>query len=165
MAAEKQLGTALKGSKVFAVLPMPLDLRKTQAVLEGAIAEAVAKRAPAVPSANPLATLRSELSVDAFEPQPAPVRGRTQPGSRSKVPLLAIAGALSVALAGTALWYFTRGEPSHTPAAAPPASLPGSASPAVEQGSAPAPAAPAPAVAAAPTAETSILHGKVDELL
>jgi len=37
VATEKQLGAALKGSKVFAVLPMPLDLRKTQAVIEGAL--------------------------------------------------------------------------------------------------------------------------------
>jgi len=163
VATEKQLGAALKGSKVFAVLPMPLDPRKTQAVIEGAIAEAIAKRAPPAPGANPLAALRSELSVDTFQPQPSPVRAHTQPSSRSKM-LLAIAGATALALAGTVLWYFTRGEPAHAPAsvAAPPASLPSTAPTAVEQGSAP---APAPAAAPAPSAETSIVHGKVDELL
>jgi len=163
VATEKQLGTALRGSKVFAVLPMPLDPRKTQAVIEGAIAEAIAKRAPPAPGANPLAALRSELSVDTFQPQPSPVRAHTQPSSRSKM-LLAIAGATALALAGTVLWYFTRGEPAHAPAsvAAPPASLPSTAPTAVEQGSAP---APAPAAAPAPSAETSIVHGKVDELL
>ena len=161
VATEKQLGTALRGSKVFAVLPMPLDPRKTQAVIEGAIAEAIAKRAPPAPGANPLAALRSELSVDTFQPQPSPVRAHTQPSSRSKM-LLAIAGATALALAGTVLWYFTRGEPAHAPAsvAAPPASLPSTAPTAVEQGS-----APAPAAAPAPSAETSIVHGKVDELL
>ena len=45
-AAEKQIGAALKGSKVFAVLSTPVDPRKTQAVFEGAIAEAVAARGP-----------------------------------------------------------------------------------------------------------------------
>ena len=44
-AAEKQVGAALKGSKVFAVLPTPVDPRKTRAVFEGAIAEALAARA------------------------------------------------------------------------------------------------------------------------
>ena len=48
-AAEKQVGAALKGSKVFAVLPTPVDPRKTQAVFEGAIAEALAARATAAP--------------------------------------------------------------------------------------------------------------------
>ena len=164
VATEKQLGAALKGSKVFAVLPMPLDLRKTQAVIEGAIAEAVAKRAPAVPGANPLAALRSELSVDAFEPQPSPVRAHTHPSSRANMLLLAIAGATALALAGTVVWYFTRGVPAPAPAAAPPASVAASAPVAVDQGSAPAPA-PAAAAAPAPSAETSIVHGKVDELL
>ena len=40
---EKHLGAALKGSNVFAVLPIPLDKRKTGAVLDGAMTEAVAK--------------------------------------------------------------------------------------------------------------------------
>src|SRR5215469_17663779 len=52
-AAERQLGASLRGSNVFAVLPMPLAPRKTQAVVEGALAEAIAKRAPAAPAANP----------------------------------------------------------------------------------------------------------------
>ena len=33
-AGEKQLATTLKGSKVFAVLPTPIDVRKTEAVLD-----------------------------------------------------------------------------------------------------------------------------------
>jgi TonB family protein len=166
VAAEKQLGTALRGSRVFAVLPMPLDLRKTQAVVEGAIAEAIAKRTPAVPGANPLAELRSELSVDTFQPQPSPVRAHTQRGSRSKMLLLGIGAATALALAGSALWYFTRGEPAAAPAAAPAASPPASEPAATEQGSAPVRTpAPTPALAPAPAAETSIVHGKVDELL
>lgn len=42
--SEKTVAGALKGSNVFAVLPIPIDRRKTAAVFEGAIAEASAKR-------------------------------------------------------------------------------------------------------------------------
>jgi hypothetical protein len=41
---EKQVGAAVKGSNVFAVLPIPLDKRKTGAVFEGAMADAVARK-------------------------------------------------------------------------------------------------------------------------
>ncbi|HEX8783005.1 MAG TPA: hypothetical protein VF764_06530, partial [Steroidobacteraceae bacterium] len=107
-AAEKQLGTSLKASNVFAVLPMPLDPRKTQAVVDGALAEAVAKRAPEAPEANP-SSLRSELSVDTFEPQPAAVTGRSGRGSKPPLlrpPLLVFvaAGVTVLALAGAAAW-------------------------------------------------------------
>jgi protein TonB len=54
--AEKQLGTALKGSRVFAVLPTPIDPRKTQAVLDAAIADAVAAKAAASASSATSAT-------------------------------------------------------------------------------------------------------------
>src|SRR5689334_25204647 len=42
--AEKQTAFALKGTNVFAVLALPIDRRKTAAVLEGAIADANARR-------------------------------------------------------------------------------------------------------------------------
>jgi TonB family protein len=156
---EKQLGASLKGSEVFAVLPMPLDPRKTQAVVEGALAEAIAKRAPAAPSANPLTTLRSELSVGAFEspPAPAPVPHEGSRGSRQRMLLLAAAAATVLAVAGGSAWYFTRSEraPLTAPIAAVPAAAPAPA-PEAEQAAAPAPTA---------GADTSIVHGKVDELL
>jgi TonB family protein len=158
---EKQLGASLKGSEVFAVLPMPLDPRKTQAVVEGALAEAIAKRAPAAPAANPLPTLRSELSVGAFEspPAPAPVPDEGSRGSRQRMLLLAAAAATVLAVAGGSAWYFTRSEraPLSAPVAAVPAAAPAPApAPEAEQASAPAPT---------PAADTSIVHGKVDELL
>jgi len=160
--AEKQLGTELRGSKVFAVLPMPLDPRKTQAVVEGALAEAVAKRAAAAPAANPPTTQRSELSVDAFEPQPAAASARSGRGSKSTLLLLAAAGATVLAVAGGAAWYFTGG--GHTTASppAPVATTLPSAPPAAEEQAA---AATAAAPATAPSAETLIVQGKVDELL
>jgi TonB family protein len=156
--AEKQLGTALRGSEVFAVLPLPLDAHKTRAVVEGALAEAVAKRTPAAPSANPLTTSRSELSVGTFQaqPQPAPVREDVARGSRSPLLLPGIAAATAIALAAAGFWYFTHGEPVPPPAATLAAPVPASAPTTSEEGPAPAPA---------PAADTSIVHGKVDELL
>ena len=159
-AAEKQLGTSLGGSNVFAVLPMPLDPRKTQAVVEGALAEAVARCAPAA-AANPLASLRSELSVDAFEPQPAAVSGRSGRGSKPPLPVFVAAGVTVLALAGGAAWYFSGHGNTTAPAPAPLATTPPSAPPAAGEQA----AAAAEAPVAAPSAETLIVHGKVDELL
>jgi len=164
-AAEKQLGTSLKGSQVFAVLPMPLDPRKTQAVVEGALAEAVAKRAPAPPAANPSPSLRSELSVDAFEPQPAAMSERSGRGSKPPMLVFVAAGATVLALLGGATWYFTRGGSTAAPAPARLATAPPSAPAAAEERAAEAQAAAAEAPAAAPSSETLIVHGKVDELL
>jgi TonB family protein len=151
-AAEKRLGSELKGSKVFAVLPMPLDARKTQAVVEGALAEAVAKRSPAAATASPTNALRAELSVGTFQPEAAPGTTARGPGSRSRLLLLGALGVTALALAGAAFWYFT--VPTRMPAGAkvaPPAAN--------------APATTAASSAVAPVADTSIVHGKVDELL
>jgi len=155
-AAEKQLGAALKGSKVFAVLPLPIDSRKTQALLEGAVAEAVAKRAAAAPDSNPATNLRSELSVGAFQHEATRTSERLLRGSRSRMLLLGIAGAALVALAGAAVWRFTHGTKTQAPAAAKLAAQPPSA-----------PASPAevPVPAPVPAADNSIVQGKVDELL
>ncbi|HUL18852.1 MAG TPA: energy transducer TonB [Steroidobacteraceae bacterium] len=152
-AAEKQVGAALKGSKVFAVLPDPLDPRKTRAVFDGAIAEAVAARAAAP-------TREAPAPADFRLPQPlsAPARREEDSGARSKLPLIAAVVAALAAAAG-AYWYFAGGKGGAAPAPTPKAAL------------APAPAAvaaaAAPADAAAPEAlaDTSIVHGKVDELL
>ena len=55
---EKHVGTALKGSNVFAVLPIPLDKRKTGAVLDGAMTE----ETPYAPSSKKGA-VRAELAT------------------------------------------------------------------------------------------------------
>ena len=156
-ALEKQLGASLRGSKVFAVLPMPLDAPKTQAVVEGALAEAVARRAAAstTAAANPLTTQRSELSIDAFESQVAAVKDTGGHGSKPRLLLLGAAAAAVLLAAAGAAWYFMRGQPTPSPAPA------AAAAPAA----APASVEPAPALAPPPTADTSIVHGKVDELL
>ena len=152
-AAEKQVASALKGSRVFAVLPAPIDARKTQAVLEGAIAEATAARAAAgARSASPAA----ELSVGAFQPETAAAGAPEEPQGKSRALLIgALVAALAAAAAG-GYWYFTQGKaPGSHPAAAPAAAAPAGAPAAVPE------AAPAPE----PVAETSLVQGKVDDLL
>ena len=152
VAAEKQLGAALKGSKVFAVLPTPLDARKTQAVVEGAIADALANKAAASTPAAPPA-LGTDLSIGAFRPAAAPAAGRSGRGTTLRRLFLALAAAgVALAAAGGAWWYFTRGG-----AAAP--------APAPAKVVAPPAAVPADNTVTAPAADTSIVQGKVDELL
>jgi periplasmic protein TonB len=153
-AAERQLGVALKGSKVFAVLPTPVDVRKTQAVLEGAIAEAVAGRTEPARAAMP----PTDLSIGAFRAEPAPATSSagsagTPRGSKTLLIATAVA-AIAAAAGGT--WYFTHGSPAAiAPAASKAASVaaPVAAAPAAEAG-------PEPAVA-----DTAIVQGKIDDLL
>ena len=149
-ALERQVAAAVKGSKVFAVLPSsPVDPRKTHAVFAGVMEEAAARRKPAAPAPTPVAA--AELELESTRSAAA----LQVPGmSAGKGRILLIAGAFAViaALAAGA-WLFTRGKGT-APVLAP-------AAPAQE---APA-AAPEAALAPAPSADLSIVHGKVDELL
>jgi TonB family protein len=164
--AEKQAASALKGSKVFAVLSTPVDPRKTAAVFEGAIAEALAARA-ATPTPQ-LPVPESELSIGAFRPESAAAaRDGGHEGTDGKSKLLLLGAAIAaLAAAGGGYWYFTHAQ---SPAAAPAAAAPATHAPAAGSAAAPAvatPAAPAEVAAAPePLADTSIVHGKVDELL
>jgi TonB family protein len=171
VAAEKEVGGALKGTDVFAVLPLPIDVRKTQAVLEGAIEEAVARRAAAAsaptasaaaPALSPAPTLPpASHAMPARDANAASGAVRRLPAHRStesdaarafptRTVVVAGSVALAVIAAGT-FWFFTHG--SHAPA-------PGSAPPATG-------ASGRDQAAAAPSvvAETSLVQGKVDELL
>lgn len=151
---EKHLGATLKGSSVFAVLPIPLDKRKTGAVLDGAMTEAVAKKATA--RANPNA-----VTVESFQPRldggvtaPPPER------EKSKVGLFVALGVVAVAAAG-GYWFLNKDKGA---APSPVVNAPKAAAPQM---------AAAPGAAAAdgaslepnPTVDTSIVNGKVDELL
>jgi TonB family protein len=144
--AESLPPTSLKGSKTFAVLPLPLEARKTQAVLEAAIGTAVANKASVRAAAAPapsIGALRPQL------PQAAEAAG-TSPARTAL--LIAAATAAAVAVGAGAFWYLTRGE----------------LAPAAAASRAPAPAATTPGAGSAPVAapdDTSIVQGKVDELL
>jgi TonB family protein len=142
-AGEKQLATTLKGSKVFAVLPTPIDVRKTEAVLTGAIAAAETNKAAA--AATPAPT--PPLAIGALRPQAAPPGARSGADNTRRTLLAVAAVALLAAAAGGAWWFFQGRQP--VAAAAHPATAPASGA----------------TVAAPPLADTSILQGKVDELL
>jgi TonB family protein len=141
-AGEKQLATTLKGSKVFAVLPTPIDVRKTEAVLTGAIAAAETNKAAA--AATPAPT--PPLTIGALRPQTAPPAARSGADNTRRTLLAVAAVAVLAAAAGGAWWFFQGRQPAA--AAAHPAAAPGGG-----------------ATVVAPLADTSILQGKVDELL
>ena len=85
---EKQISATLKGANVFAVLPIPIDKRKTGAVLDAAMNDAVAKKATA--RANPSAG----LTVESFQPR-SDSASAPPPEQKSKVPLFAAVGIAS----------------------------------------------------------------------
>ena len=161
--AEKQTAAALKGTNVFAVLAVPLDKRKTAAVLEGAIADATARR----PSQSATRTSQGhDLRFDkssSITVEPAADSG-TYGGSQDsdsggKKPLmLIIGGVAALAIAAGAVWYFMNGSPSQPAPAA--STKPGAAAP-VAAGN------PEDAVVAeaAPVVEMPLINGTVDELL
>jgi TonB family protein len=150
-ATEKQLGSALKGSKVFAVLSTPIDARKTQAVVEGAIEEALSNKSAPL---RPATTAQPDLTIGAFRPATAQTAhaAADDGGRANKSRMLFLAAAVAaVAVAATGgYWFYTQ---KGTPVAA-------TAAPkAPATAAAPAVAVPAPAV------ETTLVQGKVDELL
>ncbi|GAC1456487.1 MAG: hypothetical protein PVSMB6_14310 [Steroidobacteraceae bacterium] len=165
-AAEGQTGTALKGSKVFAVLPLPVDARKTQAVFEGAVADAQ-QRKDDTPTDEVLAP---DLSIGAFRAAPATVEPAVPDdggsGDRRKLVLIGGAAAAAVALAAVAWLLHGKASPQPTAAMAAPAAA---LAPAARVANTATPAAAsvtsAAALPAAPVTDTSVLKGKVDDLL
>ncbi|HUI62788.1 MAG TPA: energy transducer TonB [Steroidobacteraceae bacterium] len=174
--SERSVGAAVKGSNVLAVLPIPLDQRKTSAVLEGALADATARKSsrgnerpgserPGAAGASASQGARSSersgtFNIEPFQPVSDSGSGASG-GQAGKKPLFVWAGAAAavVALAVGGYFVFGRGhQPSPAPIAAPKAAA--KATPA---------AAPAPsddaALAPAPAVETALIHGKVDDLL
>src|SRR5215470_1563100 len=87
-AAEKELGSALKGSKVFAVLSTSIEPRKTAAVFEGAISEAAEAKSNVLAARAELAA-EVESSIGALRARlalPQPASGA--PARLGRVPLL-----------------------------------------------------------------------------
>jgi TonB family protein len=158
---ERKVAAAVKGSKVFAVLPSsPVDPRKTLAVFAGVIEEAAARRSPAAPPPAPAAAAPADLELDStLSAEALEVTGMS--GGKGRV--LMIVGALvAVAALAAGAWFFTRGNgtaPVQAPAAQP------QEAPVAAPASAAAAEAPEAALPAAPSADLSIVHGKVDELL
>jgi TonB family protein len=148
---EKQVGAAVKGSNVFAVLPIPLDKRKTGAVLEGAMADAVARKGMRSADRN------IGVSVEPFQSQ-GDSGIPTGPGGKSKMGLIVGAGVAVAAVAAGAFMFMGKNKDAVAPTAAAPTKV------------AAGPAAPAADASAAddsgrPVVETSLVKGKVDDLL
>ncbi len=160
---EVKVAAALKGSSVFAVLPLPIDARKTIALFEGAVADARARRSTArpsggetraagVPQPNAAAAPEGEavaaapaLASDANDesPRQAATGGRKVGG----VALAAI--ACMVVAAAAAAWFLLRGQ---SPALDRPSPVSAGEDPAVTADAPPAEALPA-------------IVGNVDDLL
>jgi len=159
-ALAKRVAAALRGSKVFAVLPTPLDMPKTQAVFGSVIEAALAARAAAHASAP-----SADLSIGAFRPHPAAAADADADadadddvGGGKPLTLILTAAAVVLALAGGAAWFFMHSRGAGQPAgAAATAALP-TAREAPAEGS-------TAALPPVPTADLSIVQGKVDDLL
>jgi TonB family protein len=110
--AEKQTAFALKGTNVFAVLPIPLDKRKTAAVLDGAIADANTRRPAAAPAKNTSYAnfdRNSSITVEPAQAEPVSFGGPVGTDSDNKKPMLMIGGGIAaVVVAAAAFWFFMR---------------------------------------------------------
>jgi len=154
-AAEKQLAAALKGTSVFAVLPAEIEARKTQAVLEAAMAQAAQGKAGAALRAG---AADVPLTIGAFRPRGA----STDDEEGAQKPLLVLIGAAvaATALVGGAFWYFMPGSGSSTRGA-----TPATATHAAPPAAAAAAATESPGGAPAAASEALLVQGKVDDLL
>jgi TonB family protein len=163
--AEKQTAFALKGTNVFAVLAIPLDKRKTAAVLDGAIADATARRPAGGSSKSSHVDSRLEkasITVESAATDAASYSGPTDSGSGNKKPLVMIGGGVAALVVAAAVFFFFMRSPEVAPPAPdadkkPSVSITADAANTTEESAAPEP--PAPVV------EIPLVNGTVDELL
>jgi TonB family protein len=151
---EKAIGAAVKGSNVFAVLPIPVDKRKTGAVFEGAMADAVARKSSMRPQDRNIG-----VSVEPFQSIGGDSGAPTEPEGKSKMGLIIGVGVAVAAVAAGAFMFMGKGgnEAAPSTAAGAPTKV------------ATAPATPAADASTAedkgPQVETSLVKGKIDDLL
>ena len=141
--AEKRLGRTLASREICALLPLPLEMPRTQVALEAAIAHAAARSSAlaAAVSAAADAGIGAPRPLPPEPPEPAAART-----FRSPRLIGAGAGALVLVAAGT-FWYL-----DHAGRAA----APGSAAPAATSSA---------GAKSLPVAGTSLAQRKLDELL
>jgi TonB family protein len=151
---EKQVSAAVKGSNVFAVLPIPIDKRKTGAVLDAAMTDAVARKATARPP--------SGIAVESFQPRLDAGSSSAAPPEteKSKAPIFIGVAVAVVALAGGGYFFLNNKHAAPKPAATAPKST-AAPSTAATDNTAQADTSLEPA----PSVDLTILKGKVDELL
>jgi TonB family protein len=163
--AEKQTAFALKGTNVFAVLAIPIDRRKTAAVLEGAVADANARR-PSQGGSKSGATSygsfdkNTPITVESASADSGSYGGPTGSDSGNKKPMVMIGGGIAAVVVAAAAAYFFMKSP-----AAPPA--PTAEKKASVSISADAANTSEPEVVAEPTpvVDMPLVNGTVDELL
>ena len=155
---ERSLTGALKGSGVFALLPIPIDKRRTAATFESAIADAVAKRPTARSGSEPRGgEMRVEAKADTgFDSDPVRLSGPDEPPTPqiSKTVWIGVAVAV-IAVAGGGYLLMSKDETS-TPNA--PAST-------ARTETGPRETAPASDAAPQTIVEVPLVKGRTDELL
>jgi protein TonB len=147
--AEKQVGTAVKGSTVFAVLPIPIDKRKTSAILEGVITDAIARKG---------ARASAPVTVEPFQSGSESSVAPSGPSSGSSSKLVGLVGVVvAVAIVGGLFVLFSKSKPTQTSVAA----QSRHASVEIEQATGVDDATLAPK----PAADIVLVKGSMDELL
>jgi protein TonB len=162
--AEKQTASQLKGTNVFAVLTLPVDKRKTAAVLEGAVADATSRR-PAQPSQRPAAggdirfDRNSPITVEPAQAEAGSYSSSGESGSGGNKPMIFIGVGVAVVVAAAAAWFFLR-PPAAPGVAAPEKKASVSVTASKEN-------LPLDNVVAEPTpvVDMALVNGSVDELL
>jgi TonB family protein len=152
--AEQEMAAALKGSQVFAVLPIPVEPEKTAAVLTGAVADSKAKQALSTPPIEKVAIIETELTAPVAH---EPIRPSPPVVAERKIDLRLLGGVTLAVLVAIILWTVTRDK------ASPPIAGPSSPPKAAQSSIASRPSAPV--AQAPPTVGIPLVAGKVDALL
>jgi len=152
--AEQEMAAALKGSEVFAVLPIPVEPDKTAAVLGGAVADSKAKQAPAPLPVENVAIIETELTAPVAH---EPIRPEPPDVTERKIDLRLLGGVTLAVLVAIVLWFVTR-EKAPRPTVGPSNPPTTAQSPTVSRPDAPVAQAP-------PTIGIPLAAGKVDALL
>lgn len=168
--AEQKIASAVKGTNVFALLPIPVDLRKTSAVLEGAIAHAVSRHEAAHADPEAKSRGRSERQTS-FAAAPAAAHVHDVPAADAGAPerrgpgtmVLAAAGlAVLALLAGAGYWFFAR---DAAPGAEQRAGTTAASAPQSDEDATLEALGAAVDLEPTPVAEDTVAQGTVDELL
>jgi len=146
---ESDIVASLHDLPISKFLSLPVDVAKTSAVFEEIVADSKSKQA-AAQSAPP--AQKATIVVDSIAPVTVVEAIRPEPrdGGKSRYNLRAIGAVVLAVIVAAGLWFLTRGRDIH------PAAQPSELAPAGSQSV----AQEAPAAI-----ETSVVKGKVDELL
>ena len=160
---EKTVASALKNSNVFAVLPIPIDRRKTAAAFEAAITDAVAKRSSHRGPDPRAAEVRVETKADlGFSAEAAriSISGPDEPPTPQISKTMWVSVAIAIIAVAVGGYYFMSKEESASPAVS--GATPAARAPSVVKQAAPAADTGAPANSAV---EVPLVKGRTDELL